>query len=238
MKRITTLALLLFSLLPMHSWSMGLRAFVAMPIEPGGAVLRFIDEHVEQTDKNTLTTNLAYGISGTQTLFMQLPYRMNPSGGHRAGDFGLTYRHNLYQNFSGGKSTRFGMLAGVVLPTDDDRDTRVRAGGVMTHAFGRHEFDIDAIWTDGLGNMKDMARYDLSWQYRLSPTKLPDWDPADVWNGVIELGGRWTEGNETVHQLTFGLQWISNRLMIEGGIVEDLNGPDLTRFLIGTRIRF
>jgi len=55
--------------------AMGIRSFVALPLEKGGTVLRLLA--VRNTDKNidVLSTNVAYGLSGNQTLFFGLPYR-------------------------------------------------------------------------------------------------------------------------------------------------------------------
>lgn len=232
------LLFILFCTLSLSAQASSLRSFIATPIEPGGAILRVLNEYNQDTETNQFITSLAYGISATQTVFFRLPYRTKPSRGHQTGDFAISYRHLIHQSFTQTRLLRVGLLAGVVLPTDNDREERIRIGAVMTRVSGRHEFDADLIWTDGLGNSADSARYDLSWQYRISPTKLPEWDPVNQINTVVELGGRWRDGNTTVHQLTLGLQWISQRIILEGGVVQDINGPHNTRYLVGARFRF
>ena len=49
-------------------WSMGLRSFVALPVEKGGQILRLQMERNDDSDVNTAIASLAYGLSGKQTL--------------------------------------------------------------------------------------------------------------------------------------------------------------------------
>ncbi len=107
---------------------MGLRSFVALPLEKGGTVLRLFGEYNFDRDVNILSTNLAYGISGKQTPFLGLPYRLSPSGGDRLSDLNLLYRHIVWQVDDDIGTSRLGLLGGVVVPTDSDRDLRVQAG--------------------------------------------------------------------------------------------------------------
>ena len=59
-------------------------------------------------------------------------------------------------------TSRLGLLGGVVIPTDSDRDARLQAGAVATFYRQRHEWDLDALWIEGLGDANDSARYDIS----------------------------------------------------------------------------
>jgi len=220
------------------AWAMGLRSFVALPLEKGGIVLRLFDEHNLDRDVNVLTTNLAYGISGKQTLFLGLPYRLSPAGPDRLSDLNVLYRHIVWQVDDEIGTSRLGLLGGVVVPTDSDRDLRMQAGVVATFFRRRYEWDLDALWVQGTGNAPDAARYDISWQYRLTPATYPEWGAATEWDGVLELNGRWVEGNTLVHQFTSGLQWIHRRWVLEGGVVQDLNGPADTRLVLSMRIHF
>ena len=56
---------------------MGLRSFVALPINKGGVVARFVLDEIPETNNKRLTTNLAYGIGSTQTFFLAAPYRLS-----------------------------------------------------------------------------------------------------------------------------------------------------------------
>ncbi len=216
----------------------GLRSFVALPLEKGGTVLRLFDEYNLDQDVNVLTTTLAYGISGKQTLFLKLPYRLSPSGGDRIGDLSVLYRHVVWQVDDTVGTSRLGLLGGAVVPTESDRDGRAQVGAVATFFRRRYEWDLDALWIQGLGDAPNAARYDVSWQYRLTPATYPEWGVKSEWDGVLELNGRWVEGNTFVHQFTVGLQWIHRRWILEGGVVQDLNGPNDTSLVLGTRIRF
>lgn len=218
--------------------AMGLRSFVALPLEKGGVVLRLFDQQNLSQETNVLTTSLAYGISGKQTIFFALPYRLSPSGGERTGDVSILYRHTVWQVDDDAGTSRLALLGGGVVPTDSDRDGRLQAGAVATFYRRRFEWDLNVLWVQGLGNAPNTARYDISWQYRLAPTNYPEWGIKSEWDGVLELNGRWVEGNTFVHQITAGLQWIHLRWVLEGGIVQDLNGPQDTHLVLSTRVHF
>lgn len=223
---------------PMLASAMGLRSFVALPLEKGGTVLRLFAEHNADIDIDTLTTELAYGISGTQTLFFGLPYRLSPAGGDRTGDLSALYRHIVWRVDDDAGTSRLGLLGGAILPTESSRDGQIQAGAVATFFRRRYEWDLDLLYQKGLDQARDSGRYDVSWQYRLAPAVYPAWGIGSEWDSVLELNGRWTEGNDTIHQFTAGLQWIHRRWVLEGGVVQDLNGPEDTRLVLSTRIHF
>ena len=215
--------------------AMGLRSFVALPVEKGGQVLRASVEHNDDTDTTYSALNLAYGVSHTQTLLLGVPYRLSSGEGDRLGDVSALYRHIVLQADTASGTDRFGLLGGVMVPTDSDRDGAVQAGGVFTHFRGRYELDLDVLYQQGLDDRENSARYDISWQYRLSPTEYPEWGLPVEWYLVTELGGRWRQGSGTTHQFTLGVQRVASRWVFEGGIIADLNHPDHTRFLFSIR---
>lgn len=218
--------------------AMGLRSFVALPVDKGGTILRTQFERNMDANTDKLVVNLAYGLSTTQTLLLGLPYRLSPAGNNRLGDLSMLYRHTVWQNDFREGTHRVGLLAGLIAPTEGDRDSAIQAGVVSTHYKGRHEWDVDALYQVGLSNRQDSGRYDFSWQYRLAPARHPTWGIGSELDGVVELGGRWTEGAEMIHQVTVGLQWIHPRWVLEGGFIQDLNGPEDTHFLLSSRIHF
>ncbi|RTZ58301.1 MAG: hypothetical protein DSZ32_07225 [Gammaproteobacteria bacterium] len=221
-----------------NTFAMGLRSFVALPVEKGGAVIRLQVERAEDSDTDRLLTSAAIGISARQTLLFGLPYRLSPAGEDRQGDVSALYRHMIWQDDSLSGTRRLGLLGGVVIPTERDRDGAIQAGAVFTFFRKRHEIDADFLYQAGLDQRPDGGRYDLSWQYRLAPAVRPDWGvPAEV-NSVVEVNGRWREGANTTHQITLGLQWIHQRWVLEGGFVQDLNNAEETRYLISTRWHF
>lgn len=220
------------------SYSMGLRSFVALPVEKEGTVIRLLLEQVEKTDTDILTTSAAYGFSAKQTLLLGLPYRISPTGDNRQGDVSVLYRHIIWQEDRASGTDRLGVLGGTIIPSDNNSDAAIQAGFVYTHFKDRHEIDIDVLYHEGLENRADSGRYDISWQYRLSPEVRPNWGIAREVNGVLELNGRWQQGNDVIDQITAGLQWIHQKIVIEGGIVEDLNNTNETRYIISTRFHF
>lgn len=219
-------------------YGMGLRSFVALPVEKDGAVVRLAFEHAKKSDIDSITTSMAYGLSANQTVLLGLPYRLSPAGKDRQGDVSVLYRHIAWKNDSFMGTDRLGILAGLIVPTENDRDAAVQAGFVFTHFKNRNEIDVDILYQSGIDNRLDSGRYDLSWQYRLSPVDRPDWGFASELNTVVELNGRWNEGNSVSHQLTLGLQWIHPKVVIEGGMVNDLNNANETRFILSTRFHF
>lgn len=217
---------------------MGLRSFVALPVEQGGRVVRALVENNTDTDIDTLFLNGAYGLSGRQTLLLGLPYRLSPSGKDRTSDLSVLYRHIAWQEDHLAGTRRLGWLAGGVISVDADRAPALQAGFVTSVYRDRSEWDIDALYRLGLADRPDEARYDLSFQYRLAPAHYPDWGMGAEWVTVIELNGRWREGETMVHQVTGGLQWVRRNRVLEGGVVQDLNSPDDTRIIFGARFHF
>lgn len=220
------------------AYSMGLRSFVALPVEKEGAVIRLAFKHEKDSNADTLITSVAYGLSSNQTLLFGLPYRISPAGNNRQGDISVLYRHITWRQDTQSGTNRLGLLGGGIVPTKEDRDAAVQAGFVFTHVKNRHEFDIDALYQSGIKDRADSGRYDISWQYRLSPSDYPVWGMGQELNSVLELNDRWDEGNNVTHQFTAGLQWIHQKWVIEGGIVKDINNAEETRYILSTRFHF
>lgn len=218
--------------------AMGLRSFVALPVDKGGSVLRFLTDYNYDTNTNVLMTSVAYGISGTQTLLFGLPYRLSPSGQNRLSDVSALYRHTLWQNDTAVGTNRFSFLGGFIIPTDSNLKGMSQAGFVFTHFKDRHEIDIDALYQKGFDNRIDSGRYDISWQYRVNPTVLPDWGIEDEIYSVLEINGRWKQGNSTSQQITAGVTWVKPKWVIEAGIVKELNNQEDTHLIFSTRFHF
>lgn len=219
-------------------YGMGLRSFVALPVEKDGTVVRFLYEHAKDVNTDELTTSLAYGLSSNQTLLLGIPYRLSPSGANRQGDVSLLYRHIVLQNDNFWGTTRFALLGGAVIPTKSERDSAAQAGFVYTYFKDRNEVDIDTVYQAGIDNRKDSGRYDISWQYRLSPIKRPIWGLTQELNSVLELNGRWNEGDEITHQITTGLQLINQDWVLEGGVAKDINNEKELRYILSIRFHF
>lgn len=200
--------------------------------------MRFAFEHSNDVDTDVLSASAAYGLSANQTILLGFPYRLSPGGAGQQGDVSVLYRHIMWQQDRLSGTSRLGLLGGAMIPTNSDRNGALQAGLVFTHFEGRHEFDFDALYRSGVENRPASSRYDISWQYRLSPEERPDWGLPPELNGVLELNGRWKEGGGTVHQITAGLQWVHQKWVIEGGVVKDLNAAHDWHYLLSTRFHF
>lgn len=217
------------------AYGMGLRSFVALPVEKGGIVFRSIVVHNADIKINSLKLNAAYGLSATQTLLLGTPYRLSSGNADRLGDVSALYRHTVWQSDNASGTTRLGLLGGAVVPTDSKRDSAAQAGAVLTRFRDRYEIDVDALYQSGVDDRPDSGRYDLSWQYRIAPATYPDWGIGPEWYIVGELGGRWAKGENTTQQVTVGLQRVTRRWVLEGGMVRDLTSPNETQTVFSVR---
>lgn len=218
--------------------SMGLRSFVALPVDKDGKVIRIQYQRNADTDTDVLVANLAYGLSSKQTLLFGLPYRLTPEGADQLGNLSVLYRHIVLQDDSSEGTRRLGLLGGIVVPTKSNRETQLQLGAVATIYQQRMEWDFDVLWIAGLDNTKDRARYDIAWQYRLSPAVYPDWGISNEWHVDLELGGRWIEQNTMVHQVTVALQSVHRQWVFEGGIIQDLNEQNEVQYILSSRYHF
>lgn len=219
-------------------YGMGLRSLVALPVEKDGVVVRFSYEYSHGVHTDVLSANVAYGLSVNQTLLLGLPYRWSSGGTDQKGDFSVLYRHILWQQDRQSGTNRLGLLGGAIIPTEGDRYGAFQAGFVFTHFLERNEIDVDILYQAGVEERPSSGRYDVSWQYRLSPCNRPDWGIPPELNSVLELNGRWQENDGTVHQITAGLQWVHQQWVIEGGIVQDFSVTKDWHYLLSTRFHF
>ena len=216
----------------------GLRSLVALPLEPGGIIARFQVVGSSRPDNLLVSGTLLYGLTTRQTLIINVPYRDLESGDDGFGYVTGLYRGIVYQHDEPNATRRIAVIAGVRVPTDSKLDAQISAGLVATTYKHRSEWDIDLVWMQGLRRGGNNARYDVSWQYRLTPSEYPEWGIPNEWQSVVELGGRYAEGSEMVHQLTVGALWVHPSWVLEAGVIQDLNGPDVRSFLLGIRKHF
>jgi hypothetical protein len=205
------------------------------PSRKASKVLRLQLERTPDAHRETATVSMAWGLSGTQTLLFGVPYRLSPGGDARWGDVSALYRYVVRQVDGPRRTSRLAVLGGAVVATDGEHDTALQAGAVATFHRGRYSWDLDILYQAGRGSRPDGARYDISWQYRVTPAEYPDWGLASEWDVVLELNGRYVEERSTIHQATAGLQWVHRRWVLEGGITKDLSGPRDTTALLSIR---
>lgn len=216
----------------------GLRSLVALPLEPGGIIARLQVVDSFSPDNILISGTLLYGLTTRQTLILNVPYRNLEHADDGFGYVTGLYRGTVYQHDEPNATRRIAVIGGIRVPTDGNLDTQISAGMVATMYKQRSEWDIDLVWMQGLGRGGNNARYDVSWQYRLSPPNYPEWGIPTEWQSVVELGGRYAEGSETVHQFTVGALWIHPSWVLEAGLIQDLNGAGVTSFLLGVRKHF
>jgi len=229
-----TLCILLI-LLCEKALGMGLRSFVALPLEQGGIILRLQDLENLSNNTNIAIANVAYGLTGKQTLLLGIPYRLSPSGSNRSGDLSVLYRHIVWQRDKPDGTNRMGLLVGGLIPTTRISNGGKQVGFVATFYQGRREVDFDGVWLQGFGKSPNRALYDISYQYRLTPAEYPEEGLSSQWNIVFEYNGRWLEKHNLLHQITMGLQWIHPTWVIEGGIIQTMNSARDTQIIISTR---
>ena len=218
--------------------AMGLRSFVALPINKGGVVLRQQFLSNPGTGSRHAVFNLSWGLTGRDSLLLGLPFRLAPSGPDRTGDLAFLYRRTLWQFDQSHATSRVALLAGGVLSTDSTRDNAFQFGAVASFNRDRHSYDIDALFQHGSGSRSDSGRYDFSWQYRLTPSVYPEWGFTQEWFSVLELNGRWKQGQSIDHQITAGLQWVHHNWVLEGGVIRTINNTRQTQYLLSTRFHF
>ncbi|MBD8513944.1 hypothetical protein IFO68_14770 [Photobacterium sp. CAU 1568] len=233
-----TIACLICLVAVSPAYGMGLRSFVALPVDKGGTVLRTTFEHISGLDTDVLSLSAAYGLTAEQTLLLGIPYRLSPGGADQHGDLSVLYRYMAWQQDSLTGTRRIGVLGGAIVPTEASRDAAIQSGFVFTHFQDRHEIDIDVLYQAGVEHRPNSGRYDISWQYRLLPEERPDWGIPPELNSVMEFNGRWREGGSLVHQLTAGVQWIHPTWVLEGGVIRDLNAAQNWHYLLSTRFHF
>lgn len=232
-----------------------------------------------------VTTNsvVAYGVTPDLALFAILPVTFKeletPAGSREAkgiGDIRLMARYTIYKENAVGKTTRIAPFIGLKVPTGDNERTGdsgllpaplqpgtgswdVFGGVIATVASVDWNFDFQASYqanTEAAGLRRgDVARADVSFQYRLLPRKLSRADKGYfygvieanlVHSGMMRVNGldNPNTGGTTLF-LAPGIQYATRRWIIETAVqipvIQDLNGSALEKdfsVLAGLRINF
>ncbi len=218
--------------------AMGLRSFVALPVEKEGGVLRLSFEKNNSPEEERFIVSAAYGLSHQQALLFSLPYRFSSETVRSNAELSFLYRHTVWQEDRWSGTSRLSLLAGVVVPLEGVKDEALQSGFVFTYFKDRYELDIDALYQPGTGQRRDSGRFDLSWQYRLAPEQRPNWGLPTEIHLVLELNGRWRKGDSISQQITAGLQWITSQRVIEVGVAKDLSKGNDLLCILSTRLHF
>lgn len=185
------------------------------------------------------------------------------------GDMTFLARYTAWHRDRPGQTTRIAPFIGMEVPTgkDDEKDALGRlpqslqlgsgswdpfAGMVMTWQTLDWQFDASASYKFNTQandfRFGDVARLDLSYQYRLWPRELGSGVPAFFY-AVLESNLVWQDKNEvsgvddrnsggTILYLAPGIQYVTKRFVVEAAVqlpvVQDLSGNALENDFIGT----
>ncbi len=216
--------------------ALAIRSFVAMPIEQGGIVFRAQDFINTKTDMNNVVGDIGYGIANKHAIFLRYPEMINAVSGMPTQDVSLLYRYTFLQKDNTNTTFRIALLSGGFVPTNSGSDGGLKGGFVTSYFKGRNEFDGDVLYDGAFGSAKNYGNYDLSWQYRIYPAKYSEWGLGSSVNTVLEYTGQWMEKANMAHQATLGLQWVMPQLILEGGLIKDLNQSYANIVFIGLRV--
>ena len=256
--------------MPALARAQGINTNVALPVSQGEAIWRSQLRATVATDDPSpmdrelraliAPQTLVYGITPRLTGFATLPllaHRRVEAGGASErtdpaiGDLALLARYTFYiDDYAPLSTRRAALLAGLKLPTGADRfgtpsyDPIV--GAVATWAAGRHELDVDTLYTLTTERQDvetgDRLRYDVAYRYRLWPERFGK--RLQQLNAILELNGEWTgrtrlDGNTVrssgghVLFLSPGFQFVTIGWIMEASLqlplVQNLHGPQLER---------
>lgn len=281
--KITKLLLLLFLMmiaLPFTVQAVGINTNVALPVPKGHFLVRTQARYTRATKDPTGSGNrlhlvqfpnvLVYGITSKTAAFGVLPivYRdltMGTSSSNVGiGDITLFVRQELFKKDWALKTFRVAVLGGIEIPSGDSpfssNSVDVPLGVVTSYQTHRQEIDLDLrykINTNGNGvDHGDDFIYNLAYQIRILPWKLPETGVPNQLNFVIEANGKYTQtdrtggasvantGGNTIF-ISPGIQFVTKRVIYEASfqipVAQNLKGNQLeTRWSIngGTRVQF
>jgi hypothetical protein len=263
----------------------GINTDVALPVHQGGFVfrgqLRYRRLANDPTPLGRETTVWAaplvvlYGVTSRTTVIGALPYvfasnKSNPAGApvedHRSGlaDLRLVVRQTIFVRDGVQRTSRLGLLGGLEIPSGSEafssNTTQYLLGGVYTLQHGRHELDVDNVWTlngeaNGV-NTGDEYQADAAYQLRVAPWNWPERGaPAQVY-GVLEAnwslrqrsdvgGARVADSGGSLLFLSPGLQLVTRQVIYEASlqipVMRDLDGGQLEPNLgasLGLRVNY
>ncbi len=263
-----------------QAYAVGINTNVALPVPKNNFILRMQTRYTLANNDQTgagrrlhllqFPATLIYGIAAKAALFGTFPvsYRnlkgASPSQTAGIGDITLLGRYEVFHQDWPLRTLRAALLGGLEIPSGDSPFSSdsldVPLGIVASLQSHRQEVDLDLRYkvnTEGNGvtHGNDFI-YNIAYQLRVLPWKLPEIGVPKQLNFVIEANGHWTGSNESsgatvantgghILFLSPGLQLAMKRVILEASVqipvVQHLNGNQLKttfRTNAGIRIQF
>lgn len=248
--------------------------------------VRFLKAEDAMRDLEVISMHsvFVYGVTEKFALIGEVPYldKTLQMGGAERGDSGLgdstlLGRYQVFQVDRPGETFRAQLLGGLKLPTgqDDESDSLGRlpqplqlgsgsydpiVAGVFTWQRLRWQADFDLAFKINTEandfRFGNTLVHDAAFQYRLSPSTLPDKGVPHFVYGVLELNGIWEDRSELSGSsigdsggyglfVSPGLQYVTRRWIAEISgqfpVIQEFNGNQLeTDYILnaGFRIQF
>lgn len=263
------------------SWAAPIATNTALPVSAGEVIVReqmimtrssdTLGSLSRQVDRFEARTVLGYGLTSRFAIFGMLPlvdidrtFGAASTSDSGLGDAALFARYEVFRSDKPGRTFRVAPFAGLRVPTG--RDGRTGDGSVdffggLIATLASTQWVLDSQLRYDLNREADgfergdSARFESSFQYRLSPGTVAQDTNAFVY-GVLEISANYYERNRVSGitdpnsggfqlYLTPGLQYATRRWIADLGvkipIVNDLNGtalePDYS-ILTSIRINF
>jgi len=221
--------------------------------------LRYTEASKSGMEKETLQIPLvvAHGFTGRFAMIVKVPYvEVHGSTPSKSGiaDPALIGKIRFWQNDSTAMTDRATLLLGIETPWGESGFSSRSWDPILGITFTRQGLissgrllELNATLThkinteNGGVNINDITRYDLAIGHQLWPSGTAD----RVLMGLLELNGSFVATEGSVLYLSPGLEWISRRWILEGGlqipIVQNLKGsPFKTDYtaVAGVRTQF
>lgn len=257
---------LLLCLFPLTANAVGINTDAALPVPKGHFLYRTQVRYARSTEDLSgagrrrhqleLPQVFVYGPAERTALFFIVPvfYRdLNAATPRRTGGVGdltLLGRYEIFKRDWTLRTFRIALLGGLEIPSGDNpfssNSIDLPLGIVTSYQTHRNEFDIDFRYKINTESRNvdhgDNFIYNLAYQHRVLPWRLPEAGVPNQFNAVLELNGEYTQrdggtaadaANSGGHLLLLspGLQYVTKRIILEASfqypITQNPNGGQL-----------
>lgn len=277
-QKVLWVGLVFILLIPSSLYAVGINTDAALPVPKQHVLIRTQTRYTfahndpsgagRRLHQLQFPTVLVYGVTAKTALFGMAPFVYRDLSGSETGGIGdptFLLRQEIAKKDWPLKTWRLALLGGLEIPSGDDpfssHSIDFPLGLVTSFQTHRFEMDVDVrykINTEGNGtDPGDDLFYNLAYQHRVFPWRLPEAGIPNQLNLVLEMNGQWAQkdrivggavnansGGNTIF-LSPGLQYVMKRVIVEASfqypILQELNGNQLkTQFAVngGMRIQF